>query len=424
MRDVVRIGSIIIFHLRKQWKAKFFILCDVIFVVGLQGKCEIIRKRFQRSFEERKRGDARKRWMTLIDAAAQTSGAQLDPVYRAAFQVLLKDAEEHGKGKVISASVCMLENNDDTDFLHRGDTLLRYVACTPDDIPYVLGKVLYRDMKTVSWVAVDSGKPIHVPKVATHSGVVLWNPLRKDAVCWMPWCCRMFCRLYWMIGHLSSLVGWKGLNCQSKYDPVLTTAVPSPAVLGFISVYVLNYPVCSRPHHPSPAVLGFISVYVLNYSVCSRPHHPSPAVLGFISVYVLNFPSSPPLPRSSRIYICVCIKLPFLTTPPPQFSDGSFITLPLKDHERRVIGLLGVDTMADPHKAVFITHEISFFQVRRVTRGYLDGGACEEDTAGLRISARGHLVRSPRFWVRGSMHEMTNSRQFWWLVFTSLNVKT
>ena len=31
----------IIFHLSKRWKAKFFILCDVIFLVRLQGKFEI-----------------------------------------------------------------------------------------------------------------------------------------------------------------------------------------------------------------------------------------------------------------------------------------------------------------------------------------------------------------------------------------------
>ena len=40
-RDVVRIGSRIIFHRSKLWKTKFFILCVVIFLVRLQGKFEI-----------------------------------------------------------------------------------------------------------------------------------------------------------------------------------------------------------------------------------------------------------------------------------------------------------------------------------------------------------------------------------------------
>ena len=37
----MRIGSIIIFHLSELWKAKFFILCDVIFLMRLQGEFEI-----------------------------------------------------------------------------------------------------------------------------------------------------------------------------------------------------------------------------------------------------------------------------------------------------------------------------------------------------------------------------------------------
>ena len=39
--EVPRTGSIIIFHLSKLWKAKFFVLCDVIFLLRLQGKFEI-----------------------------------------------------------------------------------------------------------------------------------------------------------------------------------------------------------------------------------------------------------------------------------------------------------------------------------------------------------------------------------------------
>ena len=39
--EVVRTGTRIIFHLSKLWKAKLSILCDVIFLVRLQGKLEI-----------------------------------------------------------------------------------------------------------------------------------------------------------------------------------------------------------------------------------------------------------------------------------------------------------------------------------------------------------------------------------------------
>ena len=42
MSDVVRIGSNIIIHPSKLWKARFSILCDVMLcLVRLQGKCEI-----------------------------------------------------------------------------------------------------------------------------------------------------------------------------------------------------------------------------------------------------------------------------------------------------------------------------------------------------------------------------------------------
>ena len=40
-REVVRIYRVIICHLTKLWKAKFFILCDVIFLARLQDKSKI-----------------------------------------------------------------------------------------------------------------------------------------------------------------------------------------------------------------------------------------------------------------------------------------------------------------------------------------------------------------------------------------------
>ena len=41
MSEVVIFGSVIIFHLSKLGKSKFSILCDVIFLVRLQGKFDI-----------------------------------------------------------------------------------------------------------------------------------------------------------------------------------------------------------------------------------------------------------------------------------------------------------------------------------------------------------------------------------------------
>ncbi|CAH1801131.1 unnamed protein product [Owenia fusiformis] len=130
----------------------------------------------EKTYAERIRGDARKKWLKQIINAAETGGASMDSVYRAVFQSLYKDAETHGGGKKISANISILENNDVNP--NRGPTLLRYVAVTPDDADILLGKCLYRDMKGVSFASVDSGKPIHVPRVSNHGGIHFWNHTR------------------------------------------------------------------------------------------------------------------------------------------------------------------------------------------------------------------------------------------------------
>lgn len=131
----------------------------------------------ERSYAERIRGEARKKWLQQIVTAAETGGASMEPVYRAVFNALYKDAEAHGGGKRISANIAMLERNTmDPD---RGSVCLRYVAATMEDADYLLGKILYKDMKGISFAAVESGKPIHVPRVANHGNIQFWNPYRQ-----------------------------------------------------------------------------------------------------------------------------------------------------------------------------------------------------------------------------------------------------
>ncbi len=137
----------------------------------------------QRSFEERKRGEFRKKWLVAIDVSGQTSGALSEPVFKTTFQALLKDAEVNGRNKKISCYVAMLEPNEPSKTNHQGDVRLRYVSSTQEDVPFVLNKVLFRDMKCVSFTVVDSGKPIHVPRVIHNGGVYLWNANRKEEVC-------------------------------------------------------------------------------------------------------------------------------------------------------------------------------------------------------------------------------------------------
>uniref|UniRef100_A0A669PHN5 EF-hand calcium binding domain 5 n=1 Tax=Phasianus colchicus TaxID=9054 RepID=A0A669PHN5_PHACC len=130
---------------------------------------EFLTTRVERSHRQCLQSSARRRWLHNIQQAAESSGARMDPVYDA----VLKDAEAHGDNKKISAYIALLEENQLSP--ERGQTLLRYVTCTTDDAPYVLNQTLYRDMKGVSFAAVEEKKPIHVPRVQLHGNIHFWN---------------------------------------------------------------------------------------------------------------------------------------------------------------------------------------------------------------------------------------------------------
>ncbi|KAM7333860.1 hypothetical protein ACRRTK_007180 [Alexandromys fortis] len=142
----------------------------------LDSVVEFLMGALERSHTEGLRNCARRKWLHQIQHAAETSGVSLEPVYTETFRALTQDAEAHGNKK-ISAHISLLEEN--ILLPERGDVLLRNVACTLDDAPFVLNKVLYRDMKGISFTVVDKGKPIHVPQVQHHGNVFFWNNSRS-----------------------------------------------------------------------------------------------------------------------------------------------------------------------------------------------------------------------------------------------------
>ncbi|XP_028615178.1 EF-hand calcium-binding domain-containing protein 5 [Grammomys surdaster] len=142
----------------------------------LESVVEFLMGSLERSHVEGLRNCARRKWLHQIQYAAETSGVSLEPVYTETFRALTQDAEAHGHKK-ISAHISLLEEN--VLLPERGRVLLRNVACTLDDAPFVLNKVLYRDMKGISFTVVDEGKPIHVPQVQHHGNIFFWNSARS-----------------------------------------------------------------------------------------------------------------------------------------------------------------------------------------------------------------------------------------------------
>ncbi|NXH51096.1 EFCB5 protein, partial [Dicaeum eximium] len=132
----------------------------------------------EQSHIESSQSSARRKWLQDIQKAAETHRISVEPVYKAVIQALSQDMEAHGDNKRISAYIALLEENWLSP--EQGQVLLRYVACTADDAPYVLNQVLHRDMKGVSFAAIDQGKPIHVPRVQHHGNIHFWNSDRPD----------------------------------------------------------------------------------------------------------------------------------------------------------------------------------------------------------------------------------------------------
>nr|XP_041575931.1 EF-hand calcium-binding domain-containing protein 5 isoform X2 [Taeniopygia guttata] len=127
----------------------------------------------EKSHTKSLQSSTRRKWLQDIQKAAETSGISMEPVYKEVIKALSQDMEAHGNNKRISAYIALLEENQLSP--EQGQVLLRYMACTPDDAPYLLNRVLHRDMKGVSFAAIDQGKPIYVPRVQHHGNIHFWN---------------------------------------------------------------------------------------------------------------------------------------------------------------------------------------------------------------------------------------------------------
>ena len=87
--------------------------------------------------------------------------------------MIIKDAENHGAGKEISAYVAILERVE-------GNTIgLRYHATTPVDSKFLLGKTLTRKTKCISFNVIDKGSFEHVPRVRANPNVQYFNTANK-----------------------------------------------------------------------------------------------------------------------------------------------------------------------------------------------------------------------------------------------------
>ncbi|CAN8197399.1 unnamed protein product [Coccothraustes coccothraustes] len=127
----------------------------------------------EKSHTKSLQSSARRKWLQDIQKAAETSGTSMEPVYKAVIKALSQDMEAHGDNKTVSAYIALLEENQLSP--EQGQVLLRYVACTADDAPYILNRVLHREMKGVSFAAIDQGKPIYVPRVQHHGNIHFWS---------------------------------------------------------------------------------------------------------------------------------------------------------------------------------------------------------------------------------------------------------
>lgn len=73
----------------------------------------------------------------------------------------------------ISAYVGVLES------LNNASIGLKFIASTPHDSKYILGKCLTRDDKCISFEVIDTSKPKHIENIQNNDNVYKFNTSNK-----------------------------------------------------------------------------------------------------------------------------------------------------------------------------------------------------------------------------------------------------
>lgn len=128
---------------------------------------------------DKSRSESRKSWLKQIKYVGDVCLGSFNPLFKQLFLTLLKDAENYGGNKILSAYVGILEKTSPIPNQNRSEVVLRYHASTPNDSRIILGKILTRSGRNVSFDVIDKGASVHVERVRDNSDVFFFNPENK-----------------------------------------------------------------------------------------------------------------------------------------------------------------------------------------------------------------------------------------------------
>ncbi|KAL3311623.1 EF-hand calcium-binding domain-containing protein 5 [Cichlidogyrus casuarinus] len=141
---------------------------------------ELIQRASQQSLADQLKMDARKKWLNAIQIATGRSISNMEPIYRAVFQAILKDAEMHGGGKSVSISILVMEKSAQPDAKYQ----LRCVAAFPqDEAKFMVDQVLTEDKPNLSFKTIATGRPLVVPNLLasiTNFPIYFWSEAKRN----------------------------------------------------------------------------------------------------------------------------------------------------------------------------------------------------------------------------------------------------